>query len=119
MPGFARSGLAALALLLGLAGCAAGTPRVPADPAVTARLDGLLPHPCNAGAAELLTGAGIAPARLTRAHWDREYRAGNDSSTLTGHTLWLRIDDQLGYVVVVVDRFCRGDRLYTHGGARI
>ena len=119
MPSFARSGLAALALLLGLAGCTTGTPRVPADPAVTVRLDELLPHPCNAGAAELLTGAGIAPARLTRAFWDPEYRAGNESRHLVGYRLWLRIDAQLGYVVVVVDRFCRGDRLYTHGGARL
>jgi hypothetical protein len=119
MPVSARPGLAALVLVLGLAGCAAGTPRVPADPAVTARLHELLPHSCNAGAAELLTGAGIDPARLTRAHWDREIRAGNDSSTLTGYSLWLRIDDQQGYVVVVVDRFCRGQYLYTRGGARI
>ena len=108
-----------LGLALVLAACAAGTPRVPADPAVTARLDELLPHPCNAGAAELLTGAGIAAARFGRAHWDREYRSGNDGSTLTGYSLWLRLDDQPGYLVAVVDRFCRGDRLYTQGGAQI
>ncbi|MEZ5668527.1 MAG: hypothetical protein R3F55_14010 [Alphaproteobacteria bacterium] len=101
-----------------LAGCVGGQGRATGERAAAFPFE--TAHECNTAVAAALDRVGVGPDRIAKLWYDDQIgRDVDGDSRIVGYTVWARVAEGPGYLIVDLTPQCFVRQVYTRGGLEL